>query len=96
MTEPLRVGVVGCGLVGRKRAAALGRDRLVGCYDVVPETARSLAGEFGVNAAASVDELLAAACDVVIVAVTHDHLANFACRAPDGAPSRRSPARTAT
>ena len=40
----LRVAVVGCGLIGRKRAAALGADELVGCFDVVPEAARGARG----------------------------------------------------
>jgi predicted dehydrogenase len=83
VSAPLRVGLVGCGAVGRKRAAALGRDRLVGCYDVVAEAAVSLAADYGGRAAASVDDLFAAGCDAVIVAVTHDHLADLACRALD-------------
>ncbi len=36
---PLRVAIVGCGLIGRKRADALGDDQVVGCYDVVREKA---------------------------------------------------------
>jgi len=38
-----RVAIVGCGGVGRKRAAALGDARLVACVDVVLEHARELA-----------------------------------------------------
>ena len=42
--RPLRVGIVGCGLIGRKRAEALRpQDELVGCSDVVPDAAERLA-----------------------------------------------------
>ncbi len=40
----LGVGIVGCGLVGKKRASALASARLVACCDVVPDRARDLAG----------------------------------------------------
>ena len=83
MTErtPLRVGIVGCGLIGRKRAEALGADRLVGCFDLLPEAAEILAADFGAIACPSVDVLLAMKPDIVIVAVTHDQLADLSCRA---------------
>ena len=44
---PLRVGIVGCGLVGHKRAAALGRDGLIACFDLDARAAESLAERFG-------------------------------------------------
>jgi predicted dehydrogenase len=81
MTRPLRVGIVGCGVIGRKRAAALGADRLVACHDVADAAAHSLAADYGARAATSIDDLLAAGCDAVIVAVTHDHLSEVSCRA---------------
>src|SRR5580693_2597134 len=42
--EGMRVGVVGCGLIGGKRAEALAGsgDRLSATFDVVPERARAL------------------------------------------------------
>ena len=83
MSDPLRVGLVGCGLVGRKRAAALRTDRLVASYDISPAAARALADEFGGSAAGSLDGVLRAECDVVIVAVTHNRLAAIACQALD-------------
>jgi predicted dehydrogenase len=78
---PLRVGIVGCGLVGHKRAAALGPDKLVACFDVDARAARSVADRFGGSACRSLDELLAHELDVVIVAVPHDQLAEQACNA---------------
>ena len=78
----LRVGIVGCGLIGRKRAAALGpQDQLVGATDVVIEMASELVAEHGGRACADADELFALAPDVVVVAVTHDQLAPLAERA---------------
>ena len=77
----LRVGIVGCGLVGNKRAAALGRDKLVACFDLDAPAARSLADDFGASACRSLDELLTQQLDVVIVALPHDQLAEHACLA---------------
>jgi predicted dehydrogenase len=79
----LRVGIVGCGLVGHKRAAALDRDTLVACFDLDARAARSLAEQHGGTACRSVDELLAQELDVVVVALPHDQLAEHACRALD-------------
>jgi predicted dehydrogenase len=71
----LTVGMIGCGLMGRKRAAALGEDRVVGAYDLRLEAAEALVGEFGGTACATLDELLALNPDVVVVATSHDQLA---------------------
>jgi predicted dehydrogenase len=75
------VGIIGCGLIGRKRADALGTDTLVGCFDVVPDAAERLAADFDAVACASPEHLFSLAPDVVIVAVTHDHLADLSCAA---------------
>jgi predicted dehydrogenase len=70
-----RVAIVGCGLIGRKRAEALDGDELVGCYDVAAESARALASDHGGTACATLDELWALQPDVVVVAVLHSDLA---------------------
>ena len=77
----LRVGIVGCGLIGRKRAEALGVDELVAVHDLNPDAARALAAEFGAEPAARLSELLATRPDVVVVATTHDQLASIAIAA---------------
>jgi len=80
----LRVGVVGCGLMGHKRAAALGADRVVGAFDVRPEAAAALAaGHAGAVPCATLDDLLALAPDVVVIATSHDQLAPAAVAALD-------------
>jgi predicted dehydrogenase len=77
----MRVGIIGCGLIGRKRAQALAADdELVACTDTAPAAARALALEHGA-AATDVDDLLSAKLDVVIVATTHDALAENAIAA---------------
>lgn len=76
MADPLRVGVVGCGLIGGKRAAALDGDTLVACFDVRAEAAQALADEHGATACGTLEELLGHDLDVVVVAVTHDQLAD--------------------
>jgi predicted dehydrogenase len=76
------VAVVGCGLIGRKRAEALGPgDEIVGAFDVVSEPAAQLVADFGGVACASLDELLALAPDVVVVATTHDRLSELSIAA---------------
>jgi len=78
----MRVGIVGCGLIGHRRAEALGPgDELIGTVDVVPSRARELAAARGGRACADLDELLGLAPDVVIVAATHDRLAPLTERA---------------
>src|SRR5690349_19779601 len=74
----LRVGIVGCGLIGGKRAAALGpADELIGATDPVAERAVALVDTYGGRACRDVDELLSLGPDVVVVATTHDQLANL-------------------
>jgi len=78
----LRVAVVGCGLIGAKRAAALARDdELRACYDVDEQAARALCERYGARACATLEELLATRPDVVVVATVHDQLAGLAERA---------------
>jgi predicted dehydrogenase len=80
----LRVGVVGCGLMGRKRSEALRPDdQLVGCTDLDAAAADALASDFGARACGDLDELLGLGVDVVVVATSHDQLARLSRRAVD-------------
>ena len=80
--ESLRVGLIGCGLMGRTRAAALGDDVLVAATDLDQNLAAALIADHGCgNAVPDVAAVLAAAPDVVIVATPHDQLADLACLA---------------
>lgn len=72
----LGVGIVGCGLIGEKRAKALGEGRLVACADVDEARASRLASEVGAKVFSDWRRLLALpAVDVVLVATRHDTLA---------------------
>jgi predicted dehydrogenase len=81
----LGVAIVGCGLVGRKRAAALGESRLVACADLDASRAASLAST--IPGASAVphwqDAILSPGVEVVIVATTNDALAPVTTAALD-------------
>ncbi len=77
----LRVGVVGCGAMGRKRAGALDGDELVACCDLNGTVAEALARDHGATPTIEFAALLEHQLDVVVVAVTHDQLAAVACSA---------------
>jgi predicted dehydrogenase len=79
----LRVGIVGCGLIGRKRAAALAGARLVACADVDGSRVETLARAHpGAAAAASWQDLVARDdVDLVVVATTNDALADVSVAA---------------
>lgn len=79
---PLRVGIVGCGLIGRKRAESLRpEDEVIGATDVLPEAAQRLATDFGGRPCTNAAELLALEPDVVVVATSHDQLAHLSAQA---------------
>ena len=49
--ERLRVGIIGCGLIGQKRAKALpAADKLIACADVSIDRAQALARSSGATA----------------------------------------------
>ncbi len=72
----MNVGIVGCGLIGGKRARALGDARLVICADAVATRAEALART--VPGAVATDDWRAvvarAEVEIVIVATTHNWL----------------------
>jgi len=80
----LRVGIVGCGLMGRKRAAALGEDVAVAVCDPDGARADDLALATGARRVDDIDGVLAEGVDVVVVSSTHDALSDLACRALAG------------
>jgi predicted dehydrogenase len=71
----MRAAIIGCGLIGQKRAKALAGARVTVCCDVVAERAEALAQLYG--ARATTDWKAAAAsdeADIVFAATTHDML----------------------
>ena len=81
----LGVAIIGCGLIGRKRAAALGGARLVACADLDRTRAEALART--TTAAVATEDWRAAVgqtgVDVVAVATTNEMLAEIAHAAVD-------------
>jgi predicted dehydrogenase len=73
----VKLGILGCGLIGRKRALACGSHTVVWVYDVCSERAERLAGEVKTaRMARSAEEVLEQRdVDAVVVATTHDQLA---------------------
>lgn len=76
----MRVALVGCGLIGAKRLAALDKsDQVVAVCDLDGARAARLAQQYGCAPVADPLALCAnGEADAVIVAVTHDHLASLA------------------
>ncbi|MBX7220716.1 MAG: Gfo/Idh/MocA family oxidoreductase [Blastocatellia bacterium] len=79
----LRVGIVGCGLIGGKRAKALGEHQLITVFDTVRERAERLAAGFpGCTVAETwMEAATRPELDVVIVATTNDALVPVALAA---------------
>jgi predicted dehydrogenase len=78
----VRAAIVGCGLIGAKRAEALApNDKLLACYDVNEQAAQDLSERYDARACATLEDLLATRPDVVVVATVHDRLAGLAERA---------------
>ena len=73
-----KVGIVGAGFVGRRRAEVAGAHpdtKVALIYDLQERTAGEVAAECGAEVAASWEELVAADLDIAVVATTHDALA---------------------
>ena len=77
--QPFGVGIVGCGLIGEKRAKALGQGgRLMACTDMKTARAENLARLSDAKVFGDWRELVSSPLvDVVIVATLHDSLAEI-------------------
>lgn len=76
-TEPLRVGLIGCGGIAQVHAAVLSSMpelvRFTAVYDVTPERAQAMADEYGVRVAPSLEALLEGdMVDAVHLCTPHD------------------------
>lgn len=79
----MKAAVIGCGLIGKKRALALPSFvELVGCFDEVTSVAENFATEFKTSNLQSIGELLdIQELDFVIIATRHDSLHSLAIAA---------------
>lgn len=73
------VGLIGCGLIGKKRAKALGSEgKLVACSDINIVNGQNLSNDTGAKFYSDWRELISnKEIEVVIVATTHDSLAEI-------------------
>ena len=73
------IGIIGCGLIGQKRAKSLGEGgRLVACADIDKNRAKSLADTTNATAFDDWQELLKLPeVELVVVATLHDSLAEI-------------------
>ncbi|MDR1908144.1 MAG: Gfo/Idh/MocA family oxidoreductase [Holosporales bacterium] len=80
----LKFGIIGCGLIGQKRAAAISKmgegAKLVIAADFDSSRAASLCERFGGTPSKDAGEVIAGS-DIVIVATTHDYLAEIGLQA---------------
>jgi predicted dehydrogenase len=77
----MKLGIIGCGLIGGKRAAAVPDLRLVSAADLNIGRAQALCARFGGKASDDWRDVLASDADIVVIAVTHDQLASLALEA---------------
>jgi predicted dehydrogenase len=77
----MRIAIIGCGLIGQKRAAAIGDDEITMVCDTNLERARSLGARVGAEAVDDWRRVVDGDSDAVVVATTHDCLAPIALAA---------------
>jgi len=73
------VGIIGCGLIGQKRAGALGLGgKLRACADIALDKATSLAARFNAKSSSDWRDLITMnEIDIVIISTLHDSLAEI-------------------
>jgi predicted dehydrogenase len=78
-THIFKVGIIGCGLIGQKRANALGAaGQLIACADVAIDKAVALANRFNARSFSDWKDLISInEIDIVIVSTLHDSLAEI-------------------
>lgn len=77
----MKLGIIGCGLIGMKRAAADKSFSVVSAADLVRERAEGLCSRFGGTPATDWRNVLTSDADIVVIATTHDQLAPIALEA---------------
>lgn len=73
----MRLAIIGCGLIGQKRAASAGAHEITAFVDLSLNRAQTLAAKFGGRAESDWRTVLADDIDAVIVATNHGSLAEI-------------------
>jgi len=79
----MRIGIIGCGLIGKKRAdAAVAQGHMVTCItDIDAVRANTLAEKTGATALATSNAVISSDVDAVVIATPHNQLAGIALSA---------------
>ncbi len=82
MTNPIKVAVIGAGMMGKNHLRTyknLANFELIGVYDIFPDAAKAAAEMFGIKAFSSLEEVAAEvdAVSVVTTSVTHAEVGEF-------------------
>jgi predicted dehydrogenase len=84
MGGQMKFGIIGCGLIGNKRAAAISADKsleIVSVADLIFDRAKTLSDKFGGKPSIDWQDVIKSDADIIIVAVYHDNLAAFTIEA---------------
>jgi|GEM_PF-59769 predicted dehydrogenase/NAD(P)-dependent dehydrogenase (short-subunit alcohol dehydrogenase family) len=83
--QKTKVAIIGCGLIGKKRAIALSNtDELVACCDTNSEIAEKFSKEFSCKAYTNTNDLFnKVECDIVVIAVVNKYATEIAIQALD-------------
>jgi predicted dehydrogenase len=78
----MKFGIIGCGLIGRKRAASIANlhHELVATCDTDLLKSKNLCAEFGGVSVSSAEDVINSNAQVIIIATTHDQLASLALK----------------
>jgi len=73
------IGIIGCGLIGNKRANSLGaKGKLIACADLKIENAKKLAASFNAIALDSWEDILKIDnIDIIVISTLHDSLSSI-------------------
>lgn len=77
----MKLGLIGCGLIGRKRALAHKDFTVCAATDLQPRRARALCDECGGRAVEEAAGVINSEADIIVVATTHNQLAALALEA---------------
>src|SRR5689334_16775993 len=77
----MRLTIIGCGLIGGKRAAAAAGHEIVAVCDPNAERCARLAQQTGARVVSEWREAIAVEADAVVIATPHDQLAQIALAA---------------
>ena len=77
----MKVGVIGCGLIGSKRADSIRSSYIKACFDNNTRSAKIFSKKYDCNLCTNEKDFFNVELDLVIISVTHDQLTKYAIKA---------------